>query len=139
MSKPKIAYLSGPMRGKPNNNFEAFDALKEKAVAMGFDEIISPADMDRADGKSVKGLCEADRQAVYFDRDVAAVKRCTHIIMMEGWEHSIGATAEYAMARWLCKEILDENFCKMKLRKVIYEHRKYSGKTISKLVNTSKK
>jgi hypothetical protein len=96
------------MRGLPDNNFPAFDRAKEKAYLAGFKTVQSPADMDRADDENImKVLDEYERQTVYAIRDLDAIMRSTSIAMIPGWETSVGARAEYFLAIWLGKEILN--------------------------------
>jgi hypothetical protein len=103
----KSVYIAGPMRGYPDYNFPAFDKAKELAYANDFHIVYSPADMDRIDGHEISKLSNKERQRVYARRDVDAIFLCTHIAMLPGWEKSIGARTEYALAVWLGLEILD--------------------------------
>lgn len=98
-AKMKIVYISGPMRGMPNLNFPAFDQAKSRLLQMGF-WVVSPADMDRKDQTTLP-------TAEYAKRDIAALFQCSHVAMLPGWEKSVGALAEFALARWLGLVILD--------------------------------
>jgi hypothetical protein len=99
--RKRIVYISGPMRRIPQNNFPAFDAARDY-LGIHFDEVISPADMDRADDPAL-----IYTQEYYADRDTAAIKRATHIAVLNGWEHSDGATAEVCYARWIGRILVD--------------------------------
>lgn len=115
----KTIYIAGPMRGIKHFNFPAFDAAKERLLLehyhaeiispadldreIGFDETAFPADYDWIDLKKI-GFSIADA----VDRDVAAIKRCTAIYMLNGWEKSKGACAEKALAEWLGIEVMYE-------------------------------
>lgn len=48
-NKKKVLYVAGKTRGVPFYGFPAFDAARDRLVKLGF-EVLSPADMDRADG-----------------------------------------------------------------------------------------
>lgn len=103
----KTCYLSGPMRGYKEFNFPAFDAAEVEMRAQGW-EVISPAQMDRAaeaigpDEKEWEFGSEQMDAAI--DRDFAALRaldpETDAIVMLPGWERSVGATAELAIARW---------------------------------------
>jgi hypothetical protein len=111
----RIIYVAGPMRGIKYFNFPAFDAAKEHLERSGdWDKIISPADLDREVGFDETAfpddydwidLKKADFNLVdAIDRDVAALKVCSAIYMLDGWEKSKGAKAEKALAEWMgCK------------------------------------
>lgn len=91
-------YLSGPMRGIPDFNFPAFDAARDRLLGQGY-SVISPADMDR--------VCpEVTDTAGYAERDTEALIKLARsgrgaICMLKGWEKSVGAQAEYHLAKWL--------------------------------------
>lgn len=99
----KTLYLAGPMTGYPDNNFPAFDAAEAKIIARG-DEPISPAQLDRK-----FGFCSHARE--YAIRDTAAIlKECHGIYLLKGWENSLGAAAEFFLARWIQKDEPDFTF-----------------------------
>lgn len=105
-------YIAGPMRGIEYFNFPAFDAARDRLRKFGLNAI-SPADMDRAIGfdpnqiANPEGYDWRDLNKVGFnlrdalDRDVAALKECDAIYLLDGWEGSKGAQAEKAVAEWL--------------------------------------
>lgn len=103
----RVIYILGPMRGYENYNFPAFDAARDRAKSLGFDEVISPADMDRVDEKDLSDMPMFDRQKIYARRDVDAIMRCTHVAALPGWEKSTGAKAEYCLAKWIGLTVLD--------------------------------
>jgi uncharacterized protein DUF4406 len=100
-------YLGGPMRGIPLYNFPAFDAAAAKMRESG-DEVISPADLDRAAGfdpvvHPEKGWQEWTRDEIYtvILRDIEALRTCDRLVLLPGWEHSTGVAMEMAVARML--------------------------------------
>lgn len=113
----RVFYIAGPMRGYKRFNFPAFDTVVDDLYARGFDAI-SPADIDRAvgvdefkDDHDSYGDPETVRQFVL--RDVFALfwlhkndPEHNSVIMLDGWEQSTGATAEFFLARWLGLPIL---------------------------------
>lgn len=96
-------YVAGKMRGIPFYNFPAFDAKKAELEALGH-RVISPADLDRAYGFDPYRGDEADAN---FDmkgtirRDIDALLTCDYLVLLEGWESSVGATGEIAIASWV--------------------------------------
>ncbi|MEM1225951.1 MAG: DUF6378 domain-containing protein [Planctomycetota bacterium] len=112
---PVTVYIAGPMRGKPFFNFPAFDEAKAKLESEGF-RVVSPADLDRQAGFDPELL------GSYYDwhdlnkcgfslmdaieRDVEALKKCSGIFMLSGWEASKGAKAEKALAEWMGLSVL---------------------------------
>lgn len=107
-SDKRSVYIAGKMRGVPEYNFPAFDDAKRRALELGFDPVYSPADMDRQDDPKIMAtLDENERQTLYAIRDLDAIMRATSIAMIPGWETSRGARAEYFLAVWLGKEILN--------------------------------
>lgn len=106
-------YLAGPMRGYTDLNFPAFDSAKKKWELWGY-EVISPADLDRKEG------CTDNRG--YVKRDVAAILTCDSIYLLKGWEDSIGASAEYFLARWIGLNILIEGGSKTPLWDFALKH-----------------
>lgn len=99
-------YIAGPMRGYPQYNFPAFDQAAELAKRLGY-RPFSPAALDRAVG--VDGSRELPpgflRECVL--RDFVSIYACQAIAMLPGWRDSVGARAEYAIAKWLQLNILD--------------------------------
>jgi hypothetical protein len=98
--KEDTVYLAGPMRGLPDFNFPAFDKARDCLTERGWN-VISPADMDRADPDDAKD------QTKFAARDTKAIiEKCGTIALLPGWECSDGATAEFFLARWLGLKII---------------------------------
>lgn len=85
-------YIAGPMRGYPDLNFPVFDSARSMLQSLGHDPI-SPADIDRARGHT-------DNRG-YAKRDTEIILTCDAICMLNGWTDSVGATAEFFLARWI--------------------------------------
>ena len=110
-----VAYLAGKMRGIKYFNFPAFDAERDRLTALGL-RVISPADLDRANGFDATKLPENyDWNTVpsglllqdCIDRDTAAIKECDVVVVLPGWETSVGVRAEKALAEWSQKPVLE--------------------------------
>lgn len=109
LDRQPYVYIAGPMRGYDKFNFPAFDAAREKFLALGF-HVISPADIDRAANPNADDTTKVDvsDQTQFALRDFWSLfflKRMEHfyngIVMLPGWEKSVGATGEFFLARWL--------------------------------------
>jgi hypothetical protein len=110
-------YVAGPMRGLPEFNFPAFDKERNKLIEQGFN-VISPADIDRKSGSPVDGdVTKVTDQNPYIIRDFFSIfflASCNPtgqngLLLLEGWEKSTGAAAEFFLARW-AKIVLSDTF-----------------------------
>lgn len=99
-------YVAGPMRGIPLFNFPAFDAARDRLVAIGH-SVISPADIDRQYGfDGVSGGVPSPRECI--KRDVVAItEECDTIALLPGWEKSKGSAVEVALGLFLGLKFID--------------------------------
>ena len=83
-------FISGPMKGYPNFNKEAFDQAEKELVQQGY-TVFNPAWMDFS-GEWTK----QDKRAI----DMAIMSRCDAIYQLPGWYNleNGGSRAEYAFA-----------------------------------------
>lgn len=83
-------YIAGPMRGLPGLNFPAFHQAAIQLAAEGY-EVFNPADLP---------LSYDERHC--FAADMQYISLCAdEIAMLPGWRDSLGATAEWYLARAL--------------------------------------
>jgi hypothetical protein len=88
-------YVSGPMSGIEQLNFPLFTRTAVHLRNIGW-EVINPAEINA--GKNADWLdCMA--------ADLAAMKGCTAICMLPGWEQSFGARIEHLVAQKLGLDI----------------------------------
>lgn len=116
--QPLRVYIAGPMRGIPYLNFPAFDDA-EKHLRESKCLPVSPAEMDRQAGFDPLTLPAetdwTDLDSLDFslhaaiDRDLAALKNCDAIYLLNGWQKSRGATAEKGIAEWLGLTVMFED------------------------------
>ena len=99
------AYLAGPMSSKPGFNFALFDSAAAVLRARGH-EIVSPAEMDRALG--FEGLTATEEDFLQLGglpaamrRDLAALLTVDAIIVLPGWDYSLGTKTEMFVAQSL--------------------------------------
>lgn len=78
-------YLSGPMTGYPNYNFEAFNSTATLLRKQGF-KIYNPAE-------SFDGAQDLP-WTTYLEHDYDAILQCGAIMVLEGWETGLGSVLE---------------------------------------------
>ena len=103
------------MRGIKYYNFPAFDEARDMLMSEGWD-VLSPADLDRNEAgfDAMKLPPDTDWSLVpegfsldeCIERDINAIKHSDALYMLDGWENSTGATAEFGLAKWWMKDIL---------------------------------
>jgi len=107
-------YITGPMRGYVQFNFPAFDAAAKLLRKQGCN-VISPADLDRAEGLDPMTDPDAfEKHGVQYPdylrkiaaRDTRAIlsldpAKRDGMALLPGWEKSTGARAEVALGLWL--------------------------------------
>lgn len=103
-------YLAGPMRGKPQFNFPAFDAAAARLRAQGH-TVFSPAERDRQDGfnpsPETTGHEEVHDMSYYMAIDLPEVCKAQGIALLPGWEDSEGSRIEVTVGVALRKQIFD--------------------------------
>lgn len=101
-------YIAGPMRGLPDWNFPAFDAA-ERAWREAGHIAFSPAQTDRALGYGDHGTEAVDSRHLKHVMlgDIAAIYAADGIALLPGWENSMGATVELALAQFLGMKVFD--------------------------------
>lgn len=92
-------YIAGPMRGKPENNFLAFDEAREKWKRAGH-IVFCPAAIFRAMPYRMECHDRSTLNHVAL-QDLTCITQCDAIALLEGWEKSVGATMEVALSRFL--------------------------------------
>lgn len=111
----KRIYIAGPMRGVPYYNFPAF--IRAKARLVGTWDVVSPVDLDASvnfDAMTLPETTDWHEIPPGFDlkaaikRDVDAILTCDAIYMLDFWWNSKGASAEFAVAKWLGLQVVQE-------------------------------
>lgn len=96
----KTWYVSGPMSGYENHNFEAFDFACQVLRMKGL-TVLSPHEIPHAEPDGPGSL----PWDVYLRNDLIGLLRCTGIVLLQGWPQSRGARLELDMALGLGLEI----------------------------------
>ena len=95
-------YLSGKMTGLEQSEYERnFKNGADFYKACGF-LVVNPCDLSAEVQREKENPTYED----YMQKDLEALRTCTHIAMLEGWESSPGARRERAEAERLGLEIM---------------------------------
>jgi hypothetical protein len=104
-NQPKI-YLAGPFRGLPGWNAAAFRQAEQAWVAAGW-QVFSPRATNAALGYLPDSVVTLDHLRHVWAVDSAAIMASSAIALLPGWERSVGATAELALAHFLGLAVYD--------------------------------
>ena len=94
-SEKRRCYVAGPMTGKKDLNFPAFNAEAARLRQEGW-EVLNPAEINPDHSKSWEACMRSD---------LAALVTCDAISLLPGWENSKGATLEHHVAQRLGLEV----------------------------------
>jgi hypothetical protein len=86
-------YIAGPMRGYEEYNYPAFNRAAERFRAFGH-EVVNPVEINH--GPEDPGTHPPEHYVRNDLREMAA--RCNAIALLPGWEASVGARCEVAVA-----------------------------------------
>lgn len=85
-------YISGPMTGKPDLNFPAFNAEAARLRNLGF-RVVNPAEVQMPPETTWAGFMRVDIAAM--------LNSCDTVVVLPGWNRSKGAQLEVYLARQL--------------------------------------
>jgi hypothetical protein len=123
-------YLAGPMRGLPNWNSQAFLQAEERWQAAGW-EVVSPYRQEVLLGNDSQMLPEKELNRLARDpawlrkvikEDVSWICQCDALALLSGWEMSMGATVELALAQFLGLDTYDA----VTMERVTHAHRPWA-------------
>lgn len=89
-------YISGPMTGLPNYNFDEFNRVAELLRFEGYN-VVNPADHGVIPGWEWKD---------YLKLDIKDMLGCNIVATLEGWEESRGARLEVHIAEQLHMKVV---------------------------------
>jgi nucleoside 2-deoxyribosyltransferase len=97
-------YLAGPMAGVDGGNFPEFREAAEALREMGH-EVVSPVELNEADGMSTAADPGHPRRGEFLARDVALLCDPTvdAVVLLPGWEKSAGCLLEAGVAEAIGK------------------------------------
>ena len=104
-----VVYISGPMRGCVKYNFPKFNYVENYLVKTFGCKVLNPARITDIHVKLWhKGVRGRNKIREFAKHDLDLIFQASHMFMLVKWETSLGATAEFAVARWLNLDILYE-------------------------------
>ena len=95
-------YLSGKITGREKEDYTKQFARAESFYKTGGFDVVNPV----AIGEEVLKLNPNAEWQDFMIRDLEALRTCTHIALLEGWEESKGAKMEKAEAEKMGLEIM---------------------------------
>lgn len=105
MAKRKHVYISGPMSGLENYNFEAFDNAAKFIRDRG-DIAVNPATRGKewVAKNGNREMTEGEYRRMIID-GLNDLRSCDKIYLLKGWENSKGAKEELSVALINKKEV----------------------------------
>lgn len=96
-----VAYISGPMRSKPEFNYPYFNQVEDRLTDEGW-QVLNPA--RHFDGDTSKDFAD------YMEKDYLDVIAADTVFLLPGWQDSEGARLEVQVAKSLGKsfQLVDE-------------------------------
>ncbi len=101
-------YISGPMRGLPDMNRRAFWNAAHYLRGFGHD-VVNPHEINGSWEIRMEERGLKPRGADYLERDIRELLHCDAIVLLPGWENSVGARCELAVAFTLNIEVMTFN------------------------------
>ena len=105
----EVIYVSGPMSGYPNFNYEKFNEVTKILREDGWGLVINPVELQGEPENSTidesgNSIVDKGDWVNLLSRDIKIIldKKVTIVVLLDGWEKSKGARAEV----FICKEIL---------------------------------
>jgi hypothetical protein len=92
-------YISGPMSGLPNFNFDNFNRVAEMLRALK-QTVVNPAE-------NFGGKTDLSREE-YMRKDIRSLMNARVVVALDGWMESKGALTEIRVAREIGLKVLDE-------------------------------
>ena len=99
-------YLSGKITGREKEDYTRQFARAESFYKTGGFDVVNPVKI----GEEVLKINPKAEWQDFMIRDLEALRTCTHIVLLEGWEESKGAKMEKAEAEKLGHEIMHLRF-----------------------------
>jgi hypothetical protein len=86
-------YVAGPMTGLPGENTAAFQYAEKRLKEAGFNPVLPP-EMERAKDPIWDTLTKEEKYRLVLPNDIAALAKCDSIVLLPGWEQSVGTGFE---------------------------------------------
>ena len=99
-------YLSGKITGREKEDYTRQFARAESFYKTGGFDVVNPVKI----GEEILKQNPSATWNDFMQEDLKALRTCTHIVLLEGWEESKGAKVEKAEAEKLGLEIMQLKF-----------------------------
>lgn len=99
-------YLSGKITGREKEDYTMQFAKAESFYKTGGFDVVNPVTI----GEVILKNNPKAKWEDFMAEDLKALRTCTHIVLLEGWEESKGAKVEKAEAEKLGLEIMQLKF-----------------------------
>ena len=99
-------YLSGKITGREKEDYTRQFARAESFYKTSGFDVVNPVTI----GAEVLKLNPNAEWEDFMQEDLKALRTCTHIVLLEGWEESKGAKMEKAEAEKMGLEIMQLKF-----------------------------
>jgi len=93
----RVVYIAGPMTGLPEHNYPEFMRAAKKLKDMGF-AVVNPAEIGNGFGTPKELSQDKDLLTRLTDLELAIVRECDAICLLDGWEKSVGTKRELYVA-----------------------------------------
>lgn len=93
-------YLSGPMTGYPELNYPLFNKTTELFRGLGH-TVMNPAEWE------ILNDCAFDLKKAFADYCHFIIWEAEMVVVLDGWNHSPGATAEVSLAKAIGTPVLE--------------------------------
>lgn len=102
----KIAYISGPISGLENGNFQAFKNAEKKLTEEGY-IVINPHEVGKDIYKKWSKILDRSKEQEeemwieFMKEDIKFLLTCQCLFLLDNWETSRGSTLELLLAQKL--------------------------------------
>lgn len=107
--KKKRVYIAGRMRGMPQFNYPAFHRAEIHLRTLGF-KVVNPATMGDKYGTAEEINANVELLDSLVKEELRAVATCDAIYLLRGWEKSVGARRELALALQLGLDVMFQRY-----------------------------
>jgi len=101
----KRIYIAGAISGISNYEYN-FNSAEQYLRRRGFELVVNPVNIADNYSKKLNLPIPKIPYNSFFKQDINELMHCDAVFMLKGWEHSMGAKAEHAVAVALGMEII---------------------------------
>ena len=103
----RTVYVAGPMTGLPMFNWPMFFRAARDLREMGY-IVVNPAEQDIINGVNpMKPMDSVGYEGVLKDDFKIIIAKCDMIVLLPGWQDSIGARAECLLSQLIGNDVFE--------------------------------